>query len=34
MSLFGYLRVKNIPNAFSSVTGANRNTIGGSLYTY
>lgn len=34
MTLMGYFRKKNIPNTLASVTAAQRNTIGGALYTY
>lgn len=34
MCLMGYFRKKHIPNTLASVTAAQRNTIGGALYTY
>ncbi len=33
MALMGVLRVEHIPNCFSSVTGAKRDSIGGALYS-
>ena len=34
MAFMGYLRILKKPNAYSSVTGATIDTIGGCLYTY